>query len=152
MIQRRSQGDWFALSRSTKNRIIRHRLSNLQSSQRLTLSFFHLPNIESHACPRLETSPTRRRHRGVHADPHLSLRMTSLWLRSNCFAGINVHLASATRLLATPERNGRSSTIVVASHRASSTAARSVCLLLDPRSNGVPTERRRSIIGGQKDS
>lgn len=45
----------------------------------------------------------------VYANPPLlSLWMTSLWSRSNSFAGINVHLTSSTRLLVSAERNRRS--------------------------------------------
>lgn len=57
----------------------------------------------------------RHRHRRtndtneVRANPPpFSLRMTSSWSRSNSFAGINVHLASSTRLLASAERDRRS--------------------------------------------
>lgn len=83
----------------------------------LFLPFFPRPNS---ILPRLSTNrdilDATTTQQGVHTRiPTSRHGWPPPW--SNCFAGINVHLASATRLLATAERNCRSSTtIIAASH------------------------------------
>lgn len=76
-------------------------------------------------------------HQGVHTRiPTSRHGWPPPW--SNCFAGINIHLASATRLLATAERNCRSSTtIIAASHCPESWDRRACCSIHGEERNYV---------------
>lgn len=119
---------------SIETRPLSRARSSLAKSSSLFPPFFPRPFPQFHP-PTLvhESRRRRRRHQGVRI-PTSRHGWPPPW--SNCFAGINIHLASATRLLATAERNCRSSTTIIAASHCPESWDRSA-----PVARSTPTNR-----------